>query len=339
MKMYLDSGYVNMEGLITNQYPFVFVTGGRGTGKTYGALETVLKLQKEGKLNRFMFLRRTQKEADKISSGEQMPFKALIDKKQDLNITVKNIKDGFYSFKNDDELIGYLGALSTFRNLRGVEFPDVNIIIYDEFIPEDGSYTIKNEFNAFNHMYETINRNRELDGKPPVKFIGLSNSYKLSNKIFLGLNILPSLEKILIKGGGSYYSKERGLQVTILKDSPISAAKQNTALYRLNGDNDFTHMALGNEFKDFDMDLVRPSDLKQYNLITTITGMAVYRHKSKFEYYCCSYDKKAEFSTSERDLERFRIKYYFLSNRYIDGEIYFDNILTKYAFLAYNDIR
>lgn len=339
MKMYLESGYVNMNALVNNDYPFVFVTGGRGTGKTYGTLLSVLDLQKQKKINRFMFLRRTQKEADSISVGETMPFKKLMDDNKDFSITVKNIKEGLYGFKQDDEIIGYLSALSTFRNLRGIEFPDVDLIIYDEFIPKKGAFVIQGEMDAFNDMYETINRNRELEGSEPVKLIALSNSYSINNKIFLGLNILPALEPVLLKGGGTFYSKERGLQVVILKDSPISERKKTTALYRLNANNGYSGFSLGNEFIDFDMDLIRPSDLKQYTLLTTVTGIAVYRHKSRFEYYCCKYDKTPQYTSSERDLERFKQKYYYLINRYIDGDIYFDNILTKYTFLVYNNYK
>ena len=42
-ELYLDSGYLNAKWVIDLPYPFVFCVGGRGTGKTYGALDTCVQ--------------------------------------------------------------------------------------------------------------------------------------------------------------------------------------------------------------------------------------------------------------------------------------------------------
>lgn len=338
MKMFLDSGYINMKDILQNDYTFVFIAGGRGTGKTYGGLLSILNMQKEGKINRFMYLRRRKTENDSVSTNATLPFKK-INEDNGIDVSVKPIKNDFYGYFLDDELIGYSCALSTFDNLRGLDFSDVDLIFYDEFIPKKKSIPIKEEYETLLNLYETVNRNRELEGYLPCKLVGCSNSNFLANKIFLGLNIIPQLEKILLQGGGTYYDRERSLQVIILKNSPISEKKSTTALYRLSAGTTFADMALGNEFADNDNDLIRPSNIKPYTLLTTLTGIAIYKHKSKNEYYCCSYEKQPVFTSSERDLEKFRLKYWYLSNRYIDGEIFFENLLTKYTFLAYNKIR
>lgn len=338
MKMYLENGYINMRDILENDYPFVFIVGGRGTGKTYGGLLSLIRMQEASEIFRFIYLRRTQTEADSVSTEATQPFKKINDD-NGTEVTIKSIRKNLYGFKQEDKLIGYSCALSTFENLRGIDFSDVDLIFYDEFIPKKTSYPIRDEYETLLNLYETVNRNRELEDKKPCKLVCCSNSNYLANKIFLGLNIIPQLEKILLQGGGTYYDKDSGLQVIILKDSPISALKSKTALYRLTKGSSFASMSLGNEFADNDTDLIRPSDLKQYTLLTTLTGIAIYKHKSKNEYYCCAYDKEPVFTSSERDLEKYRMKYWYLSNRYIDGELYFQNILTKYTFLAYNKIR
>ena len=66
-------------------------------------------------------------------------------------------------------------ALSTFGNLRGVDFSDVDMIFFDEFVPQKNARPIKAEAEAFFNLYETVNRNRELDGRPPVRVLMLSN--------------------------------------------------------------------------------------------------------------------------------------------------------------------
>ena len=55
MSIYLKSGYLDVEKILSYKLPFNFIIGGRGTGKTYGALKTAY-------INdiRFMLMRRTQ---------------------------------------------------------------------------------------------------------------------------------------------------------------------------------------------------------------------------------------------------------------------------------------
>lgn len=340
MKMYLDSGYVNMSGLMENDFPFVLVTGGRGTGKTYGGLSGILDFQRDEKINRFLYLRRTQVETDVISGEETNPFKK-INTDRGTDIRMKSVRQNIYGFYNEETLIGYAAALSTFRNLRGFDFSDVDIIFYDEFIPEPGSYVIKNEASVLFNVYESVNRNRELEGKRAVKLICCSNSNELGNVIYMELGILSKLEKIALSGGGTYRDPERGLMVVLLRDSPISEKKKKTALYKLTSDTSFYNMSIKNDFQDNDQDAIRSQALTEYGSspIVTLDGIAVYRHKSKNLYYCCEYNGNPEFTTKARDIERFNLRYYYLWNRYIDGELFFQNYLTKHIFLYYNKSR
>ena len=74
MTYYLESGYVDMERLIRMNYPFIFLLGGRGTGKTYGACKYLLEHPEQ----KFMYLRRIQQEADAIGNPEFSPFQPVI---------------------------------------------------------------------------------------------------------------------------------------------------------------------------------------------------------------------------------------------------------------------
>ena len=340
MKMYLESGYVNMEGLIRNDFPFVMINGGRGTGKTYGGLLAILNLQASGECCRFLYLRRTQVETDIISGEETNPFKKVCSD-TGISITMKTIRQNIYGFYKDDELIGYAAALSTFRNLRGFDFSDVDIIFYDEFIPEPGSYVIKNEASVLFNVYESVNRNRELQDRRPVKLICCANSNELGNPLYMELGVISKLEKLALDGGGTLRDPERGLMIVLLRDSPISARKQKTALYKLTASSSFYNMSIRNEYADNDQDAIRTQSLQEYGSqpIVTLDGIAVYRHKSQNLYYCCEYSGKPEFTTNSRDIERFNLRYYYLWNRYIDGELLFQNYLTKLIFMVYNKSR
>ena len=119
MKIYDQSGYVNVRGILDEGYPFNFLVGGRGTGKTY----TTLKVAKEDE-RLFMLMRRTQSQADLISKPEFSVFKPL---NEDLgwNVQVKSISkynSMFCEPHGDDgkiqHPIGYTCALSTLSNMR-----------------------------------------------------------------------------------------------------------------------------------------------------------------------------------------------------------------------------
>lgn len=42
MNLYLDNGYVDIRSIRESGYPFIFMWGGRGIGKTYGVIDDVI---------------------------------------------------------------------------------------------------------------------------------------------------------------------------------------------------------------------------------------------------------------------------------------------------------
>ena len=72
MSIYLKNGYVDIERILNYRIPFNFIIGGRGTGKTYGAL----KYTYENDI-RFMLMRRTQAQCDLINKPEFNPYKVI----------------------------------------------------------------------------------------------------------------------------------------------------------------------------------------------------------------------------------------------------------------------
>ena len=72
MKLYTKAGYLNVEGLLRQSFTFNFLIGGRGTGKTFGALQYI----RNNRMKVF-FIRRQQTQIDIISKPEFNPFKAV----------------------------------------------------------------------------------------------------------------------------------------------------------------------------------------------------------------------------------------------------------------------
>lgn len=255
MSLYLDNGYVNIEYCLKFKCPFTFIVGGRGTGKTFGAQKYCI----ENDLL-YMLMRRTKTQADYIKKSEFSPVNPVMDY-LGMTAKVENGSDSCGFIYSDDPdgktLRGYTSALSTFSNMRGFDGSNIKVLLYDEFIPERHERLIKNEADAFFNVYETINRNRELQGYEPLKAVCLSNSNSLASPIFIALNLVKTLERMQNKGQSEYINRETGIAIFLLYNSPISSMKSNTALYRATKGTEFLQMSLANEFSYDDMTDVR----------------------------------------------------------------------------------
>ena len=272
MKLYNEDGYLNIETILNTKLNFIFVTGGRGIGKTFGALEYMLTHDKK-----FVFLRRTQSQVDLINKQEFSPLKPVADY-LGMNIVSKPLSKynvGFYKAVENDNgdiepvgrCLGYSMALSTISNLRGFDASDVDVLIFDEFQPEKHERPIKNEAQAFFNAYETINRNRELQGRPPLQALCLSNSNDAGNSLYMELKLISKVETMKSKHQIYSLDYNRGIGIFLLDDSPISEKKSETALYKATKGSEFEEMALENEFAEFKSNSIKPST----NLWTNLT--------------------------------------------------------------------
>ena len=79
--LYLDSGFVNHALWHADPAPFVLCLGGRGTGKTYGALWDAA----DGLYGKFIYMRRNDTQLSAAKIPELNPFKRVnADKGSDL---------------------------------------------------------------------------------------------------------------------------------------------------------------------------------------------------------------------------------------------------------------
>lgn len=335
MGIYMENGYLNIDKILGYQVPFNFICGGRGTGKTFGALWHVLKT---GRV--FMYMRRTQAQIDMVNKPEFNPFKSVLNEYPDYVINVKSISQYNSAFTDQDgNIIGYTCALSTIANLRGFDASDVDLLIYDEFIPEKHERTMKNEGTAFLNAFETINRNRELDGHKPLQVICLANANNISNPIFTELGLVDNAIKLLENGNELYMNRKKGILLCLLSGSEISNRKKDTALYKLSGPNStFNRMAIDNDFAYNDMDNIKSENLKSYNSICSVGSICIYRHKSKNLYYVSEHTKGSpeKFKTDEENLKRYLRKYGLRFNSaYLKDRFLFESGLTKALFELY----
>lgn len=343
--LYLPSGYMDPNFIMKKNLPFNFITGGRGTGKTYG----FLKYLYENKI-KFMYMRRTQNEVDLINKPQFTPYKSL-NEDMGWNVGVAPISKynaAFYNMEYDEtndkniptgEPLGFTCALSTIAKMRGFDASDIKILLYDEFIPEKHAQKIRYEGQAFLNAYETINRNRELMGFPPLICVCLSNSNSIANAIYITLMLVN--KAVWMKKNDKEFSidSKRGIGLYLLDSSPISKLKEEkTAIGQLTKGTEYGKMAYGNEFADADESAVRPQKLIEYRPLVTVGEITIYRHKSKKIYYVSalkSGQPKEILTSGETDLIRFSRNYSYLYDAYLDQRLFFESMVVNILFSKY----
>lgn len=255
------------------------IIGGRGIGKTYSALYYMLE---EGKP--FIYLRNTDVQLKECVTSFGNPFKR-INADKGRNIYFKSEKSHSLIYDGDLEdgrPIGYGLALSVFENLRGVDLSDVRYVVFDEFI-EKRSLSFK-QFECFISFYETVNRNRELLGEPPLQVFLLSNAQKLDNPILAGYNVMHVIESMIRRGQHDYHDKALYIN---LPESDVSTMKANTANYQLIHGTKIADEALNNKFAFDSFYGIQRRNLNEYVPICQIDGIYIYKHKSGGRLYAC----------------------------------------------------
>lgn len=337
-KLYIDiMDYKNAD------YPIQAFIGGRGIGKTYSALSHMVQ---DG--TRFIYTRRTKTEIELIldtDKGEGAnPLKAInADFGTDLGFKAINQNlAGLYARSFDEEKqrlvhqgtpLAYAIGLSAIAGVRGLDFSDCTDWIYDEFIPEKHVKKLKGECDALLNGYETINRNRELKGKPPLNLWLLSNASDIANPIFVGLGIVGDVERAIRKGKKDIYFKERGLAIHLLESTEaFQEAKAQTALYKLTKNSDFSDMALENKFSYNDFSFVEYRRLQGYQPFCALDNAYIYRKKGSREYYVSYAPCKCDHFSASNPLDciSFRRRYaYLLHDPLVEGKVIFESYELK----------
>lgn len=338
MSIYHENGYVNIPWIYRRGITWQAITGGRATGKTFGALQMVVDDHIP-----FIYLRRMQAQADLINKPDFSPFRS-INTARGWNIgtvPVTKYNAAFYQMEADEngkmqpagDPLGYTGALSTLSNLRGFDASKVELLIYDEFIPERHERPLKHEFDALANAYETINRNRELQGRPPLRVLLLSNANMIGNPVFVGLNLVKRAVRMEQTGTELWEDKQRGIGLYMLQNSRISKAKQDTALYKLTAGSRFADMALNNEFaEDRSSTVIRSRKLSELAPLVNVGELCLYEVKAESGLlYACTHRSGSapEYEMTDTDLLRIRRVYAWVLLAYLDGRVECEDRLSE----------
>ena len=331
MNIYNELGYIDMNKIMELPYDFIFVVAGRGTGKTYSALNHAIE-----KKVPFILLRTTDKEVQLCANEAGNPFKTL-NRDKGYNINIRKINDflyGIYEDKNSS-YSGLVLSLTCFSKTRGLDFSDVQTIIYDEFIPEKIVKRINGIGESLLNAYETVNRNRELQGRTPVKLVCLANALNVNNEIIITFGLASMLQRMKKKKIEVYEDKKRSILLIYPMNSPISQQKKDTALYRIN--QRFNDMSLGNEFRGYYEDNIQSKDLKNYYPFVRYDDMFFYRSKTDMTIYVTKTIKRGyeieAFDNTDFERKQFIKKYAGLVQKYYKNRLVFENAELELQFI------
>lgn len=339
MNIYDEKGYVNFNEIWDLNKGFMLLVGGWGTGKTYGALKKVLETGKK-----FIYMRRLETALEISSDEDGNPFKRL---NRDLNRNIQPIiKKNLVKYYNctkdengkntpDGEAIGIGAALSTFSKMRGVDFSDVEYIIYDEFILMNGERVIKDEFSAFLRFYETVNRNRELNGEPAVKCFMLGNPNTMGNAYFLGWDLVRKWQTMEKSKQNVYRDTQSEITLIRLNDSPISKRKkEETILYKTDDEYMYENGIIASFAQS--VQNIKSLNLRECYPIVGVGQIGIYGLRNKQGFYV---SKKGivepYYMRREDDLRNFREMYGMIKLSYYRKKIIFENYDCELRFKEY----
>ena len=219
--------WYNCKDTLTHNCLFNFIIGNRGGGKTFSCkcwcIDDFLKNNKE-----FIYVRRYESELKNNKN-----FFKPIEKEGKYNDTKFEVKGNKYYI--NEKLAGYSFPLSKAITIKSSEFPNVNKIIFDEFIIDKGSYHyLPNEVEMFLEFYESIARLRD------VRVFFLANAITQINPYFLYFGLqLPYNSKIV---------KKNDILLQLVEDTDYIETKKATRFGKMLQGTNYEKYAIENKF-------------------------------------------------------------------------------------------
>lgn len=339
MNIFTQEGWPNFseeDGLLSMNAPFVVIWGARGTGKTYSILQKMCDEKKN-----YLYLRRTPTQAETITADPVLwPFTPL-NKDRGWDYQPEKVKHAKNLWKvvngeDDENPLGTISSVVTLGRTRGFSSPDTDFIILDEYQKDDLDFYRKGEGSGLANIYETVNRNRELQGKPPCTLVLMSNAVGMANPYYMQWDIVDTVDKMIGTRRRWMLLPERGILLVDMADSPIAAKKKDTALYKSLAGTDFYRSALENQYSGEERSKTASRKLSEYRPIVTAGRLTVYKSKGQDEYYITEHRSGTcpQYATGHYDLERFRARYSLLYRAYMNRKIVFEKYSDEIYFRA-----
>ena len=264
----------DIDRTLTHNALFYLILGNRGGGKSYGAKKRAIK-NFINKHEQFGYIRRTK---DDLRESSKEFFKDVAREFPDYEFKVDGNK--FYCRLMIDEenekakkweesdIIGYGFNLTTGSNKKSIPYPNITMLIYDEFLLDDQSSQqryMKNEPRALLNLYETVARPGS--DHPRVLLFMLANSTSVNNPYFLFWDLqMPDPDRPDKNGKFIWRHPTRPIIVENVIKEEFIEAKKKTEFYGVIAGTGYDDYSLDNKFINDDDTFVekRSSTSKPY---------------------------------------------------------------------------
>ena len=229
---------------------FNFIISLRGGGKTYGCLkyciQKYLKEKKNGRTWQFVYVRRQENELKKltISRGGRL-FDAV--KREFPDHVLKAESNTLYC---DGEVCGYAIQLSNAFTQKSDTFPNVQMIIFDEFIAIKQSSYLPDEVTKFLELYETIARPGT--DHPEVRVFFLGNAVTQTNPYFEYFYLERPYE-----GQYKRFGTNKDILVQDVDVPELQKEKHNSRFGQLINGTEYASYAIDNEWLEDNTDFIK----------------------------------------------------------------------------------
>lgn len=221
--------YYNGSSVLSSGCPINFSIGNRSTGKSYYWKRYCIK-QFLTKGRQFVYLRR-----NKVDLDMSIPVWWDDISHEFTGYGIVTEKNRFYIGELDDEgklvgktCCGYYYSMAQAGKLKSMPLERVDIIFFDEFLPEDGRYLHPGnpyyEPEMLLSIYMTVARGYKQVVRPEVKFVCVANMISIYNPYF-------SLFNVDLTGRRKH--KINGVYAEIVTNDSVSAEIRKTQIGKI----------------------------------------------------------------------------------------------------------
>lgn len=303
-----------------------FICGERGVGKSYNLKKYLLnRFKKTGR--QFIYLRRYDTELKKSLKDNEF-FK-------DIGTDNKFTEDEFLvrgdKFIMNDKVCGYAIPLSKASIYKSVPFPNVDIIMFDEFLIDNNTYHyLPDEPEKLLDFIETVGRLRD------IQVFCLGNSISMVNPYFDYFNIsLPYNTDIKT-------FKQGLILINYIKNEAYRKVKKSSKFGTLIKDTKYGEYAIDNKFLKDNHNFIKKKNPKSkffFNMIINNHTYGVWMDYNSNEMYISknynpnhpimiTFDYK-DHTENTIMLKSKSVFFQNLVSHYLQGNLYFDNVTIK----------
>ena len=336
--LYLPEGWLDFDYIKDKPAWLIVIIGKRQVGKTYGALQCMLKNQIY-----HILLRRTTAELETISASPDLnPYKVFEPEYHvGLFKQAKKICQ-ICEYSADEEgkvlqgrQLGIATSLAEIAHIRGFNGSAFTDMVFDEFIPEKGVVTRRTEGEAFLNAYVTINGNRELAGLPPLRAWMLANTNNINSAILESLNLTDDILYMRRKGMEELLT-DKGVYIVQPGSEMVTQARKETALMKqISSKSDFYGMAMENAWAYDDSPYIKNMPLKGFQPAWAYDD-TIFAWKTPEGYYICRAPFKGhtadKYDGNRTDRERLAMEWSIMKPYYFAGAIAFSDLRTLTVF-------